>query len=396
MFPFGRVLSVLYFCLSVVVSLQGLTKVSKILKDNKMTKNKTVQQEPNRPQTPKPPFPYREEEVSYENKTDGLTLSGTLTIPDKKGSAPVALLVSGMGPNDRDYSMLGHKLFLVLADYLTRHGIAVLRVDKRGVGKSTGTFDATVTCEDLARDVQAGIAYLKSRKDISPDQIGLIGHSEGGMIASMVAADCNDVAFLVLMAAVATISIENVLRQVAMQLKADGATEQMIAADSNVRKELLSIVKQEANSQVAESKMRNIMASYFDSLPQELKKESELFVFTLKESHANDMISFFNSSTYRYWLSYNPITKLKRVTVPVLALNGDLDFVAASKIQLPIITHVLQDANNDDASIVEIPKTNHWFQTCATGAMAEYGALEETISPAVLKLITDWVLVRVI
>ncbi len=391
-----RAIFALYFCISIII-LHAHTKISplKTLKEIKMINNKNVQQKPNRPQTPMPPFPYHEEEVHYENKVEGITISGTLTLPDKEGKFPAVFLVSGMGPNDRNYTMLDHEFFLVLADYLTRSGIGVLRVDKRGVGKSTGTFDATITSEDLARDVQAGIEYLKTRNEINPDQIGLIGHSEGAMIASMVATEYDDITFLVLMAGVATTSIESVIQQVAMQLRADGATKQMIAADSKVRKQLLAAIMQEANPQVAGSKMREIVASYMGGLPKTLREESERFVFTIKESKADEMISFFNSPCYRFWLGYNPITALQRITIPVLVLNGDLDFVTSSKIQLPIISQALRDANNDNVTVVEIPKANHWFQTCKTGSMAEYGALEETISPDVLKLISDWILQRI-
>ena len=152
-----------------------------------------------RPQEPKKPYPYIEEEVVYENKEAEITLAGTLTLPPGKSSFPAVLLITGSGPQDRDETVYGHYPFLVLADYLTRQGVAVLRVDDRGVGESTGDF-SQATSEDFASDVLAGIGYLKTRKEINPEQIGLIGHSEGGLIAPMVAIKSPDVAFIILMA----------------------------------------------------------------------------------------------------------------------------------------------------------------------------------------------------
>lgn len=347
----------------------------------------------NRPQEPIPPYPYIQEEITYSNQIDGIIISGTLTIPSTEGCFPAVILVSGMGPNDRDYTMLGHKPFLVLADYLTRQGIAVLRVDKRGVGKSTGTFNTTVTSKDLARDVQAGLDYLKTRKEINSNRIGLIGHSEGGLIAAMVASQ-SSVAFLILLAGAMVTGIGQVLTQVGMQLKADGASKELIDHDSKIREKVLSVAKDESDSDKAAVLMRTIMTAYFAALPVAIKAESEQFMFAIKESNAEGMIAFFNSPTYRYWLGHNSVADLSTLRMPVLAINGDLDFVTMSRIQLPVIKKALQSAGNRDVTIVEMPKMNHWFQSCLTGAMNEYGALQETISPLVLRQIADWIAIR--
>ncbi|HEV2601766.1 MAG TPA: alpha/beta fold hydrolase [Candidatus Babeliales bacterium] len=348
----------------------------------------------NRPQQPTPPYPYIQEEIAYPNQTDGITISGTLAMPNTVGAFPAVMLVSGMGPNDRNYSMLGHQPFLVLADYLTRHGIAVLRVDKRGVGKSTGAFGPFVTSKDLARDVQSGIDYLTTRKEIDRNAIGLIGHSEGGLIAAMVARQSQSVSFLILMAGAMVTGVEQVLTQVGMQLKADGASKELIDYDAQVREKLLRVVKQESDADTAAAAMRSIMAAYFASLPVTVKAETEKLLFAIKESNAEDMIAFFNSPTYRYWLGHDCVSDLSAVHVPVLAMNGDLDFITVSSIQLPIIKKALDSAGNRDATIVDLPKMNHWFQSCSTGAMSEYGILQETISPIVLGLIADWIRIR--
>jgi hypothetical protein len=225
------------------------------MKENKM--NNSVQQ-PKRPQDPKPPFPYDIQEVSYENKSAGITLSGTLTLPRAQGPFPAVLLIAGMGPVDRNgEGYYGLKPLLVLADYLTRHGIAVLRFDKRGVGKSTGTFDTTVTCPDLADDVLAGIEFLKSCKTINPHQIGLIGHSEGGLVAAMVTAQSNDVAFVILMSGAVVNQTHSLVEHAAFQLRADGATEHMIQHDGLIRAQILDILKTESDTAKAEKQKRS-------------------------------------------------------------------------------------------------------------------------------------------
>ena len=386
MFYAKRITSIVCFSISVLIinifaeksesNIEGIKKVN----------------ETNRPQEPRPPYPYKEEEVTYQNGLTNLTLSGTLTIPYPQELYPVVILISGMGPNDRNYTMLGHKLFLLLADYLTRQGIAVLRFDKRGVGKSTGKFDTTLTSEDFASDVLAGVQYLKTRKEIKSNQIGLIGHSEGGLIASIVAAKSNDIAFLVLMAGAVATSTDNIIEQTGMQLHADGATNEMIALDSKIRKQLLSILKQEANYDVAEKQLHSAIAKYLEELTVDQKNEATKLLFAINGLNFEHMLKLFNSSWYRYFLGYNPITVFKKVKAPVLAINGDLDFITSSKITLPIIEQALKNADNKNYTTLELPKLNHWFQTCKTGSISEYGVIEETISPVALNIMAEWVL----
>ncbi|HBY05753.1 MAG: hypothetical protein UV38_C0001G0053 [candidate division TM6 bacterium GW2011_GWE2_42_60] len=338
-------------------------------------------------QEPKPPFPYRSEEVTYFNEQAGIELAGTLTLPVAKGSYSAVILIAGMGPNDRDYTMLGHKPFFVLADYLTRRGIAVLRFDKRGIGLSSGVFDLSLTSEDFAQDVLSGIAYLKTRTDLSIKNIGLIGHSEGGMIAPMVAAQSPEVAFLVLMGGVAVTSVDLVVEQVAMQFRADGASQSMVAHDRLVRAALLNAAMQE-NKQ----RLQEIIARYWEGLSDTLKHEAEQLPFAITEANAAETIAFFVSPWYRFFLTHDPRVVLQQITVPLLALNGDLDFIVSSSIALSVIAEALREANNTHFSVRELPSMNHWFQTCKTGAFAEYGELAETISETVLKIVGDWII----
>jgi uncharacterized protein len=333
-------------------------------------------------------------DVNFENKNDDIRLAGTLTIPQSNKPFPAVLLVSGMGPNDRDYTMMGHKLFLDLAEYLTKQGVAVLRYDKRGVGKSTGVYNNTLTSEDFARDALAGIGYLRNKPEIDPARIGIIGHSEGGMIAAMVAAQVPTIAFVILLAAPASTSIETTLMQVGKQLQADGASDAMIAADHRLRRMLLTLVKEEPNTIAAKTSMHEIIGDYLKERSEAELLESKQLPFAITPEKADSVIDMFNSPWYRFFLSYDPVISLTKLTMPVLALNGDHDWITLSNIALPIIDRSLKTADNQAYSIRAINDANHWFQRCKTGALAEYGTIQETISPEVLKIIAQWIKAR--
>src|SRR5579883_2826453 len=211
-----------------------------------------------RPQEPKKPYPYSEEEVVFDNKTDAVQLAGTLTLPKGGGPFPAVVLITGSGPQDRDETLFGHRPFLVLADYLTRRGIAVLRVDDRGVGKSTGDFNKA-TVEDFAKDTFAGLEYLKSRKEIDGKRIGLIGHSEGATVASLLASRSTEVAFIVLMAGPGLKGDELWYSQTALMLKAAGASAQQVKKYRQVQKQLVAIIQGEKNDKTAEKELRRVL-----------------------------------------------------------------------------------------------------------------------------------------
>jgi len=341
---------------------------------------------PNRPQEPKPPFPYIEEEVFYHNHKTGVTLSGTLTLPTSKGPLPVVLLIAGSGPIDRDETVYGHKPFLVLADYLTRRGIAVLRYDKRGCGKSTGNYDKATT-EDFTEDALAGIAYIKTRKDLNPKQIGLIGHSEGGIIAPMVATRSKDVAFVVMMAGTGVTGKEILYEQSSLIQKAAGETEATISQTRKFQEQMFKLVSTEPNRQIAAEQLQKIAQNYMATMETQE---------TVTLEYLKAIAGRINSDWFRYYLTLDPSITLKRMRTPVLVLNGDLDLQVSSKQNLPVISKALKEAGNKDVTIVDLPKLNHFFQTCETGAVAEYAKIEETIAPSVLSLIGDWILERTI
>lgn len=326
-----------------------------------------------RPQNPKKPYPYLEEEVSYRNEKAGIKFAGTLTLPKGAGPFPAVLLITGSGPQDRDESLLGHKPFLVLADHLTRKGIAVLRVDDRGVGGSTGNTMQSTT-EDFAGDALAGVAYLQSRKEINPKKIGLLGHSEGGVVAPLAASRSKEIAFIVLLAGTGLPGEDILYLQAAAGLRAFGASEDAIAKNRAVQEKMFAILKSEKDPKEAEKKLRDALQG--------------------TGVNADQQIAFTQTPWFRFFLGHDPRPALIKVRCPVLALNGEKDVQVTPKENLRAIEKALKEGGNSDFTIKEMPGLNHLFQTCKTGAFSEYAQIEETIAPAVLELIADWIVKR--
>jgi alpha/beta superfamily hydrolase len=272
-----------------------------------------------RPQEPKEPFPYKTEEVVFKNLDAGITLAGTLTLPPSEGSFPAVLLLSGSGAQDRDEAAFGHRPFLVLADYLTRRRIAVLRIDDRGVGSSTGDFDKA-TAMDYASDAMACVTYLKSRKEINHELIGLVGHSEGGMIAPMVAVQSPDIAFIVLIASPGLAIKKMEYSEQARTLKANGASDDLIARNRAVKDSLFAVINQETDNKVVQDEFTSIITEFFKGLGEEERKITGISKETL-EVHIHDQFQRLHSPWFRFYLNYDPGTVLQKVTCPVLAVN---------------------------------------------------------------------------
>ena len=340
-----------------------------------------------RPQTPQPPFPYESENVSYQNPDAKNKLVGTLTKPKGAGPFPVVLLITGSGQQDRDETLFKHKPFLVLADALTRRGVAVLRVDDRGVGGSTGSA-AKATSADFAHDVHAGIVYLKTRKDIDPKRIGLMGHSEGGLIAPMVAADHPDeVAFIVLLAGPGLDGSAIIKMQSTLILKAMDVKEDMIKAQETLIDELIMIAKSETDDTQAAKKLKAAAKKVVDAMPKEAREAAG----DDASSAAQPRVAMFASPWFRFFLSFDPAPTLAKVKCPVLAVNGEKDLQVPPKEDLEAIAKALKQGGNTRFVTKELPGLNHLFQTSKTGSPAEYGAIEETFAPSALKLIGDWI-----
>ena len=337
------------------------------------------QMELNRPQTPKKPYPYKEEEVSYENKQDQVKLAATLTLPPGDGPFPAVVLITGSGPQDRNESLLGHQPFLVLADYLTRRGIAVLRADDRGMG-GTSKGGPNDTTENYAADALAGVEFLKTRKEINAKQIGLIGHSEGAMAAPMAAAKSNDVAFIVLMAGPGILGEKLLTKQIGLIAAAE--CEKEVARAEAEGQQLMATVVQEKDNAVARQKVHEAAVKRTEAAKKKL--DAQLAI-------ADAQSVAWATPWFRYFLSYDPRPTLMKVRVPVLAINGEKDLQVPAKEDLEAIEEALKAAGNKDYKIMLLPNLNHLFQTTKTGAPSEYAQIEETLAPIALQTIGDWI-----
>jgi uncharacterized protein len=341
---------------------------------------------PPRPQEPKPPFPYKSEEVSFANGP--IKFAGTLTIPDGKGPFPAALLLSGSGAQDRDEAIFGHKPFLVLADHLSRAGIAVLRVDDRGVGGSTGDL-SRVTNEDLKDDALAALKTLKGRPEIDPKRIGLIGHSEGGLTAPLAASQSRDVAFIVLMAAPGVPGDSILTRQLKAQYRAGGVPDDRMRPAIVEHLKFLELIKQNADSvRLGDQARKMIIAQTAaqGNQPEPSKEQLDQVVASILHEVASPWL--------RSFIQYDPRPALAKVKVPVLVLSGDKDLQVDPAQNIPEIEKPLAEAGNKDVTIHRFPGLNHLFQTAQTGSLMEYAQIEETINPPVLQAIQEWILAR--
>jgi fermentation-respiration switch protein FrsA (DUF1100 family) len=330
---------------------------------------------PRRPQMPQKPYLYREEDVTYSNPAAGITLAGTLTIPQGKGPFPAVLLITGSGPHDRDETIFGHKPFLVLSDYLTRKGFAVLRTDKRGCAKSGGNY-ATATTADFATDAAAGVAFLRTRAEVDHAKIGLLGHSEGGAIAPMVAAQDSGVAFIVLMAGPGLPGSEILAEQRSLIETAQGAPHDFVEKDAAVHRALYAVIVQEKDKDGAAVE----------------KDVREKFAGQIPDAQLAAEATTLTTPWFRYFLAYDPATSLRKVKCPVLAINGSKDLQVPPEVDLAAIRKALEAAGNKHFVADEMEGLNHLFQTAKTGAPSEYAEIEETIAPVALEKIGSWLL----
>lgn len=321
---------------------------------------------PKRPQSPKPPFPYRIEEVTFPSLASGVVLAGTLTIPEGKGPHPALVLVSGSGPQDRDESLLGHKPFAVLADYLGRNGIAVLRFDDRGVAKSTGAF-AGATSADFANDAEGAVNFLLARPGFR--KVGIGGHSEGGLIAPIVAARNPKVGFVVMLAGTG-VSGDQVLEAQGVAIRrASGAPEETIEKNRKMQAAVVALVVRGGTNEEILTQARRQLPD-FPGLEQTVKVLNEPWM--------------------RHFLAFDPGPTLAKVKCPVLVLNGDLDLQVLPDQNVPAIEAALRKGGNRRVTVRRFPKLNHLFQTATKGAPSEYAQIEETIAPVALDTIATW------
>jgi dienelactone hydrolase len=337
----------------------------------------------NRPQEPKEPYPYDVEEVSFQNSGAKITLAGTLTLPKNTSDFPVVILISGSGPQDRNEEMFEHKPFLVIADYLTRNGIGVLRYDDRGIGKSEGNF-GTATSADFATDVESAMNYLKTRKDINPNKIGLIGHSEGGTIASIVAAETKDVNFIVSLAGPGISGYDILLLQTELVAKANGM-------ETNTLTKELAFLKSNLDIVINGNDLEEIKTALTASIKKQIRARSEESPEGIGPEHVKPLVDAFTSPWYQFFLKFDPSTSFSKVKCSVLALNGAKDLQVPSKENFSAIKNALTKGGNKNVTIKEFPNLNHLFQEAETGSPTEYETIEQTFSPVVLEEITTWI-----
>ena len=332
-----------------------------------------------------PVFSYQEENVQFENELEGITLAGTIFWP--KGTIPlqIAILIAGSGPHDRNQTIAGHKFFLVLADHLAQKGIASLRFDKRGVNDSTGSYENATTL-DFVKDVMAANKYIKNRTEIS--SIGLIGHSEGGLVAAQVAAASPNIAFVVLLASPGIKGEELLYQQARAILTADGVSEEDMASDYNLRREIFSFLKEEPDINASYIPLDQMIEKYLTTECQE--NVSSCISFT--PLNKKRMIKLLNTNWFRHFLNLDPISYLKQITAPVLAINGERDLQVSAEENLRAIEKGLKEGGNPNYTILSVPHLNHLLQTCKTGSIQEYAHIQETISPIVLDAISGWLL----
>ena len=336
---------------------------------------------PVRPQEPKPPFPYASEDVSFES-VPGVRLAGTVLTPPGAGPFPAVVMVTGSGPQNRNEELLGHKPFLVIADYLARHGIASLRYDDRGVEKSTGSF-AAATSADFANDAQAAVEFLRAQKGIARDHVGILGHSEGGLIAPMVAARSKDVAFVVLLAGPGLPGDSILLMQQELIAKAQGAPQEMIDRNTGANSRLYAAIKSGRDSADAAARVDSISKRMVASLPEDQREQARAQLAAARRGLLTPWMMYF--------LKNDPRPTLRQVRVPVLALDGSLDLQVPPKQDLAAIDSALKEGGNRDYRVVELAGLNHLFQTAKTGNPSEYASIAETFSPAALQIIADWI-----
>lgn len=342
-----------------------------------------------RPQTPVPPFPYESKDVTYHNANRSIQFGATITKPFGTGPYPAVLLITGSGPQNRDEELFGHKPFAVMADDLTKRGFLVLRVDDRGVGQTTGDH-RSATSRDFADDVKAGLAYLRSLPEVDKKKIGLLGHSEGGMIAQMVGAEEKDLAFLVMLAAPGIPVTELMTLQNEAVMLSAGVQKEAAKEYTGLYRQLVGAIAF-APADEAEKLTTTIVNNWTQKTPKEIVLATT--GISDEASKQKWVASFSKQLTnpwFHYFLKYNPDDYVKKLKTKVLALNGDRDIQVLSSANLAGLRASLKKSSAPHYDVVALEGLNHLFQRCQKCTVQEYGELEETIAPVALEAIGTW------
>ncbi len=334
-------------------------------------------------------LPYKEEEITFTNGNN--IFSGTLTIPEITGRHPAVVLITGSGAQTRDEEILGFKIFGTIADYLTRNGIAVLRYDDRNFGKSTGTPVDSSTTEDFATDVVEAVKYLQKRNDINPTQIGLLGHSEGGIVAPIAATKYPDISFIILMAGTGVNGKEIIIEQTRAIMKANGESEEKINEAIEYLKKLFNALKTGEGMEELEKIARAQEEEHYEKMTEEQKstiKDKDEYINAMVKSRLNA----FKTPWMRFFLDFEPTTALEKVKCPILVLFGGLDLQVLKWQNEKPIEEAIKKGGNKNYEIKTFEKANHLFQEAVTGSPNEYGTLKKEFVPGFLEYITNWIL----
>ena len=341
-------------------------------------------------QEPHPPYPYIVKEVKFTNSSDGARLAGTLTIPDTKNMFPAVVLISGSGLQDRDETIYNHKPFKVLADYLTRQNIAVLRYDDRCAGQSTGPID-NITPDNFAEDAYSALQYLKSKTNIDTNKIGLIGHSMGAIEGSILASRYDDISFLVMLGGPGIPLDKHMLLSDSVSNSRSGKSLDEINVGQNLLKSMISEVKKGNSSSITETNLNRIIAEWRDSLPAHLIKPIKEFTKN-NPNYWKQMASEWATPYFRYVLNYDPYSVLAKVSCPTLSLIGEKDVQTLAKENTIGIRNALKNGKCANYRAEIVSGVNHLFQKCETGTIDEYAHIEETFKESVMEEIALWII----
>lgn len=336
------------------------------------------------------PLPYKTEDVSIQNV--GIKLAGTLTIPEGKGPFPAVIMITGSGAQNRDEELFGFKPFRIIADHLTRRGIVVLRCDDRGIGGSTGNT-ALSTALDFSGDVAAQAAFLRTRSEIKENGIGLVGHSEGGIVAPL-AASKGGFAFIVLIAGPSVTGEEVILEQARLISKAGGVKDEVIEANLADQKKIFALVKSPGNEKEIESTITEATHKSFEAMTPEEKKsiaDPEAFI----KNYVKGQMASLGSPWFRYFISYDPAPALRQVKCPILALYGAKDLQVPPAQSVPVLEKIVKEGKNRDVTIKVMPEANHLFLKAKTGSPSEYSTMDKTFVPGFLDTISAWILEKI-
>ena len=338
-------------------------------------------------------LPYKEEEVTFKNGEN--LFAGTLTIPEHSGKHPAVVMITGSGPQNRDEEILGFKPFRIIADYLTRNGIAVLRYDDRGVGDSKGKSVNESTTDEFSYDVIEAVKYLQSRSDINPKQIGLCGHSEGGIVAPLVASKFKDIAFIICIAGTGVTGGEILLEQSRLIAKADSSSDEDININLEQMKMLIDVAIKNTGWDEATASLKDVILKYFDKIISEEERKTIYDRDVYAQNLAKTQVNVFKSEWMRYFISYNPVPALEKVKCPVLMFFGGKDLQVPVKQNEKPMVDALKKGGNKDYTVKTFADANHLFQTATTGSPTEYAKLPKEFTDGFLDFMKDWVLKRV-